>query len=154
VRLLAEVEVRRNRVFKKMDEQVTREQKRHRAEHAVTYLLACRPLFCPQNDDFRDDFDKNRRQHEARAERHEVAQEVTAALKSARSGQQKPAPDVGQRHEAPKEEKFAEAHPKIRDRRRLSLIFISLCANIQDMSQVGYGKLKLDYTKSCLKILF
>jgi len=38
---------------------------------------------------------------------------MSAALKSAGAGQQKPAPDVGQCHEAAEEEKFAEAHPKI-----------------------------------------
>src|SRR5215212_778088 len=112
-------------MFEKMYEQVSGQKERHRAEYPVPSLLAPDPAFCPQNDHFRDDFDEDRRQHEARAERDEVAKKVSAALKSAGTGQQKPTPYISQRHEAAEEEKFAEAHPKIRDRREcLSLIFI------------------------------
>ncbi|HEX8721065.1 MAG TPA: hypothetical protein VF736_10575 [Pyrinomonadaceae bacterium] len=112
MRLLSEVKMWRDGVFKKMDEQVSRQQERHRAQNALPRLPAFGTAFRPQSDHFRDDFDENRRQHEARAERHEIRQEVTAPLKSAGAGQQKPAPYVGQRHEAAEEEKFAETHPQ------------------------------------------
>ena len=129
MRLLAEVKVRGNRVFKNMDEQISGQKQRHRPQNSVPRLVPLAAAFPPQNDHFRHDFDKNRRQHEASAERDEVAEKMAAALKSAGAGQKEPAHDVGQRHEDAEEEKFAEAHPKIRDRRpHLSLYIYILAA--------------------------
>ena len=73
VRLLAEVKVLGYCVFKKVDEKIAAQQKRHRAEHAVARRSALARPLRPQNDHFRHYFYEYCRQHEARAKSHKVA---------------------------------------------------------------------------------
>src|SRR5687767_2860576 len=104
MRFSTEVEVWSNRVFKQLYDQVAGQQQRHRSHDCFSCASAIKSL-SPDAHAFGNDFDEDRCQHEAGAQRHQVFQEAFTEAMRARSDEHKASEQICAHCEQTKNEK-------------------------------------------------
>ena len=97
----------RKRMLEQVYEQIAGQQQRRRAQHRMVNL--CRRLSAqPQAHDLRHNLNKDSRQHEARAQRYQIAQHLRILRYPVLAGQQQTTKDIRQCYQRTEQEQAAK----------------------------------------------
>src|ERR1051325_9713152 len=103
----AEVEMRRKGMFEELNREIAAQQQRHGAHNSAGRSFTMKRSG-PNSDSFRQNFDEDRGQHKARAERNQVFKEAFAQAMSAGLNENNAPDEVSSRGEQTEYEKPPE----------------------------------------------
>ena len=105
----AKMKVGSDRVFEELNDQITGQKQRHRANNGLGRCFALE-RFRPDAEALGNDLDKDRRQHETRAERYQILEKALSQPVGAGSDQHKSAKQISACSEQTKQKKSGKSH--------------------------------------------